>query len=81
MMSTVSAATGFSASYLMLCRSPYYALAYAANDIVLIVLWVLASIETPDYITMVLCFAMFFINDAYGFINRTRMRHRQSDKT
>ena len=81
LISTFSVATSFSASYLMLCRSPYYALAYAANDIVLIVLWVLASIESPDYIPMVLCFTMFFLNDTYGFINWKRMRRRQSGNT
>ena len=37
-VSTVSVATSFIASYLTWCRSPYYAIAYAANDIVLIIL-------------------------------------------
>ena len=43
--STASIATSFAASSLMLLRSPYYAVAYAMNDLVLIVLWVLASIS------------------------------------
>ena len=58
-------------------RSPYYAIAYAGNDIVLIVLWVLASIQDISYLPMVLCFVMFFANDIYGFINWKRMRKRQ----
>ena len=41
--STISVTTSFLAVYLTFRRSPYFALAYAANDIVLIVLWTLAS--------------------------------------
>jgi len=76
-VSTVSITTSFAASYLLLFRSPYYALAYAVNDVVLIVLWVLASIENPAYLPMVACFTMFLANDAYGFFNWFRMRKRQ----
>lgn len=47
----------------MLYRNSYYALAYAANDVVLITLWVLASMEDLSYLPMILCFSMFFIND------------------
>ena len=39
--STVSVATSFVAVYLTWLRSPWYALGYAANDVVLVVLWVL----------------------------------------
>ena len=42
--STLSVTTSFIAVYLTFRRSPYFALAYAANDIVLILLWSLASI-------------------------------------
>lgn len=35
LVSTISVTTSFLASYLTFCRCPYYALAYAANDIVL----------------------------------------------
>lgn len=66
-VSTVSVTTSFVASYLMLYRNSYYALAYAANDVVLITLWVLASMEDLSYLPMILCFSMFFINDLYGF--------------
>ena len=76
--STVSVTTSFLASYLTFRRSPFYALAYAANDIVLIVLWVLASMEDPSYLPMTLCFTMFFLNDTYGFVNWQRMQKRQN---
>lgn len=78
--STVSVATSFSASVLTLLRSPFYALAYAANDIVLIVLWVLASVIDPGYIPMVICFVIFLMNDTYGFWNWSRMKRHQSTK-
>lgn len=77
LFSTFSITTSFMASYLSYMRSPYYAIAYAGNDIVLIVLWVLASIQDISYLPMVLCFVMFFVNDIYGFINWKRMRKRQ----
>lgn len=75
--STLSVATSFAASYLTFCRSPYYALAYAANDIVLIILWIIAALGDIAYLPMVLCFVMFFANDIYGFINWKRMQSRQ----
>ena len=76
--STLSVTTSFLASYLTFRRSPFYALAYAANDIVLIVLWVLASLQDPSYLPMILCFTMFFLNDTYGFVNWQRMQKRQN---
>ena len=51
--------------------------AYAANDLVLIVLWTLATAENPSYLPMVVCFIMFFLNDMYGFFNWRRMARRQ----
>ncbi len=78
LFSTVSVTTSFLASFLTLFRSPYYALAYAANDIVLIVLWVLASLENPSYIPMIICFVMFFLNDMYGFVNWKNMEKKQN---
>lgn len=68
-VSTISVATSFIASYLTWCRSPYYALGYAANDIVLIVLWTAASFEDPASLAMVSCFTAFLANDIYGFIS------------
>lgn len=76
-ISTISVTTSFIASYLTYLRSPYYALAYAANDIVLILLWILAALVDISCLPMVLCFLMFLLNDLYGFYNWQRMRHRQ----
>ena len=75
---TLSVTTSFVAVYLTFRRSPYFALAYAANDIVLIVLWVLASMYDMKYISVVVCFAAFLINDIYGFISWRKIKIRQS---
>ena len=75
--STVSVATSFAAVYLTYRRSPFYALVYAANDIVLVVLWVMASLSNIDYLSVVICFAVFFVNDLYGFISWNKMQKRQ----
>lgn len=77
LFSTISITTSFLASYLTMMRNPFYAIAYGANDIVLIVLWILATIENPSYFPMIICFVMFLINDTYGFINWTRIKKRQ----
>ncbi len=77
--STVSVTTSFLAVYLTFRRSPYFALAYAANDIVLIILWVLASITDIRYISVVVCFVAFLFNDIYGFISWQKMKKRQSE--
>ena len=71
-VSIVSITTSFLAAYLTACRSPYYALAYAANDLVLIVLWILAARQDASCIPMTACFAMFLVNDAYAFISWRR---------
>ena len=76
--STLSVSTSFFAVFLMYKRSPYFALAYAANDIVLIVLWILASISDISYISVVICFITFLVNDIYSFINWKRMQRNQS---
>ncbi len=77
--STVSVTTSFLAVYLTFRRSPFFAAAYAANDVVLIILWTLASIENPRYISVVVCFSMFLINDIYGFISWRKMKKRQRE--
>ena len=79
--STVSVTTSFVAAYLTFRRSPLYALAYAANDIVLIVLWVLAAIDDITYVSVVICFVTFLVNDLYGFISWSRMKRRQHADT
>lgn len=75
--STISVTTSFLAVYLTFRRSPFYALAYAANDVVLIILWSLASISDARYVSVVVCFAAFLINDSYGFVSWQRMKKRQ----
>lgn len=76
--STVSVTTSFLAVYLTFRRSEYFALAYAANDVVLIILWCLASIEDRSYISVVVCFLAFLINDLYGFISWRKMHKKQA---
>jgi nicotinamide mononucleotide transporter PnuC len=76
-VSTLSVATTFAAVYLTFLRSPYYAIGYLLNDIVLITLWVIASIKDPSRISMVICFAVFLVNDLNGFISWKRMEKRQ----
>jgi len=76
--STISVTTSFLAVYLTFRRSPYFALAYAANDIVLIVLWSLASMCDTRYISVAVCFVTFFVNDIYGYISWQKMKIRQN---
>ncbi len=76
--STLSVTTSFLAVYLTFRRSPYFAIAYAANDIILILLWLLASLYDIRYISVVVCFAAFFANDIYGYISWQKMKIRQN---
>ena len=76
---TFSVATSFFAACMMFCRSPFYSLAYAANDVVLIILWVLASIKDISYLSVVVCFSAFLLNDVYGFISWRRMEKKQRE--
>lgn len=76
--STISVTTSFLAVYLTARRSKFFTLAYAANDIVLVVLWSLASLADRSYISVVICFLMFLVNDIYGFVNWSRMKRRQA---
>lgn len=66
--STISITTSFLAASLTMLRSSYYAFGYALNDIVLIILWMFASLKNPAYIPVTINFAIFFFNDMYGFI-------------
>ena len=78
--STLSVTTSFIAVYLTFRRSPYFAVAYAANDIVLIVLWILATVTDISYLSVTICFVIFLVNDIYGFINWLKMRKRQNQE-
>ncbi len=77
--STFSVTTSFIAVYLTFRRSPYFALAYAMNDLVLIILWSLASVTDISYLSVVICFIVFLVNDMYGFISWKRMEKKQKE--
>ena len=77
--STLSVTTSFIAVYLTFRRNPYFALTYASNDIVLIILWVMASIHDVRYVSVVVCFASFLVNDIYGYINWQKMKIKQEN--
>ncbi|MBO5020441.1 MAG: nicotinamide mononucleotide transporter, partial [Clostridia bacterium] len=79
--STLSVTTSFLAVYLTFRRSPYFAVAYATNDIILIILWGLASFSEIRYISVVVCFVAFLFNDIYGFISWQKMKTKQSRST
>ncbi|MFI3324555.1 MAG: nicotinamide riboside transporter PnuC [Clostridia bacterium] len=76
--SCLSITTSFCASYLMYQRSNWYAVAYACNDIVLICLWVIATFINSQYLTMVICFTAFLVNDLYAYHNWNKMKKRQT---
>ena len=75
--STLSVTTSFIAVYLTFRRSPYFAFAYAANDVVLLVLWITATVTDISYLSVVVCFSIFLINDIYGFLSWLKMEKRQ----
>ncbi|HBF44668.1 MAG TPA: nicotinamide mononucleotide transporter [Clostridiales bacterium] len=80
LFSTISVITSWFAVVFVVMRSSYYAVAYGLNDIVLIILWSLASVKDKGYLPMVACFITFLINDVYGFINWCKMEKRQNKK-
>jgi nicotinamide mononucleotide transporter PnuC len=80
LVSTFSVTTSFVAAYLTMRRSPFYALAYTMNDVVLIVLWILACAEDITYASVVACFVAFIANDMYGFFHWRSMERAQRRK-
>ena len=80
LLSTLSVTTSFLAVYLTFRRSPFFAVAYAANDLVLIALWTLASIQEIRYLSVVVCFGAFFVNDLYGFVSWKKMKQQQASE-
>lgn len=78
--STLSVTTSFVAAYFSFVRSPLFALAYAVNDAVLIVLWILATMVDVSYISVIVCFIVFLVNDLYSFCNWCRMAKRQMNQ-
>ncbi len=77
-VSTLSITTSFLASYLTYYRNPYYAFWYGLNDIVLIILWILATIKDFGYFPMIICFVIFLINDSYAFL-LWKLRQQQQE--
>lgn len=77
-LSTVSVFTSFVGAYLTMRRSEYFAIGYAANDVVLIVLWLIAASKDSSYFSMVSCFLVFLINDIYGFFSWLEMKKSQA---
>ena len=77
--STLSVTTSFIAAYLTFRRSPYFALAYACNDVILIILWTLAIFKDISYLSVLVCFAVFLFNDTYSFI-RWRIMQKKQEK-
>jgi nicotinamide mononucleotide transporter PnuC len=77
-VSTFSVTTSFIAAYLCLMRNVYFTVAYAVNDMVLIVLWILATVENISYISVTICFVVFLANDLYGFYNWQKMKNKQN---
>lgn len=76
-VSTLSVATSFLACYLTFRRSPFYALFYALNDVVLITLWIMVAITDISYLSVIICFIVFLVNDLYGFFSWLKIKSRQ----
>ncbi|MCR5494379.1 MAG: nicotinamide riboside transporter PnuC [Treponema sp.] len=77
--STLSVTTSFIAVYLTFRRSPYFSLAYICNDLILILLWILAALENFKYFSVSACFFAFLLNDLYAFINWKKMERWQKE--
>lgn len=77
LFSTLSVTTSFLAAYLTCYRSSYYALAYAANDVILTILWVLAAVKDVSFTPMIACFLVFLLNDLYAFSSWKRRETEQ----
>ncbi len=67
--STASILTSYIAAFLGMSRNSYFAFAYALNDIVLIIMWILATMVDFSYFPMIVCFVVFLVNDTYSFIS------------
>ena len=77
-LSTVSVLTSFIAAYLTFRRSPFFAFAYALNDVVLIAMWILASIKNLGYVSVIICFLIFLVNDLYTFSCWLKLQKKQN---
>ncbi len=75
--STISVTTSFIAVLLTFRRISLFALAYAANDLVLIILWGLACVEDSHYLSVLVCFCAFLVNDIYCYISWKKRKRLQ----
>ena len=78
-MSTLSVSTSFFAVCLTFRRSVFFPLAYAVNDVVLIIMWIMAAITDISYVSVIVCFIVFLINDMNGLFSWLRMQKRQEN--
>ncbi|MBR2616161.1 MAG: nicotinamide mononucleotide transporter [Clostridia bacterium] len=81
LLSTFSVATSFIAGILSFQRSPWYAVGYVANDVVLIALWGVTLFRDITVLPVFTCFAVFLFNDLHGFFSWQRMMREQKEKT
>ncbi|MCQ2481757.1 MAG: nicotinamide mononucleotide transporter family protein, partial [Clostridia bacterium] len=79
MVSTFSIATSFAAVYLTARRDYRFSMAYAFNDIVLIILWALAAKDNITYLSMVICFCSFLCMDCYTYFSWQRLKKKQAE--
>ena len=78
-VSTLSIATSFFAASLTFLRSPYFALAYAVNDLALVILWIMAVAVDINSLPTLVCFTVFSVNDLYTFISwKKRQKNQQN---
>ncbi len=78
-VSTISLVTSALAEYLLLRRCPFYALAYAGNDVVLIVLWGLSVANHGlQFLPLVICYCVYLFGDFYGFFKWCKEYRKQN---
>ena len=73
----VSVSLNSAAAFMKIARNPYFPLVYGVNDLVLITLWVLASLSDSANLPMVACFLGFLVSDLYAWISWRKMKARQ----
>lgn len=77
-INTISIVCCIAAGYLMMRRSPFYALAYICADIAVITLWSITIFNGGlSYLPTLLSVCCFFVNDVYGLVNWQRKGRKQ----
>lgn len=79
LMSTLSITTSFLATLLTYKRSPYFALVFSLNDLVLMSLWMFEADKDPSHYSIVICFLIFLVNDVYTFVNWIKLQKQQEN--